>query len=169
MKKIYIQYHKTILGELILGSTEKELCICDWKNRESRTAIDNRIKKKLNTAFEEKETDIIKKAKKQIDQYISGNRKEFNIPLKTAGTSFQEKVWNELLKIPSGKTYSYLDISKKINNEKAVRAVSSAIKANALSLFIPCHRVIGSDGSLTGYAGGVDAKRKLLKIESENL
>ena len=82
------------------------------------------------------------------------------------GTEFQKSVWEELLKIPYGQTASYLELSRAIGNEKAVRAVANANGANAIGIIIPCHRIIGSDGSLTGYAGGLDVKRKLLEIEN---
>jgi len=84
------------------------------------------------------------------------------------GSPFQERVWNELLKIPFGKTESYLGLSRKIGNEKAIRSVAAANGANAISIMVPCHRIIGSDGKLTGYGGGIQAKRKLLQLEMNN-
>ena len=84
------------------------------------------------------------------------------------GSDFQKRVWQELLKIPYGSTASYLTLSQKLGNEKAIRAVASANGANAISIFIPCHRVIGSDGNLTGYAGGIHTKKKLLELESDS-
>ena len=134
-----------------------------------RISIDNRLKKEFNAVYEENETDTIKRAEKQIEEYIAGTRKVFDIPLKTAGTDFQKKVWKELLQLSYGQKESYGGISRKISMNTAVRAVSSAIGANALSLFIPCHRVIGSKGELTGYAGGLNVKKKLLKLESVNI
>ena len=94
-----------------------------------------------------------------------GGRKKFDIPVRFVGSSFQQKVWNELLKIPYGKTVSYLEISKKIGDEKAIRAVAAANGANAISIIVPCHRVVGSNGELTGYAGGLTVKKKLLHLE----
>ncbi|QCX34813.1 methylated-DNA--[protein]-cysteine S-methyltransferase [Caloramator sp. E03] len=101
----------------------------------------------------------------QLDMYFKGNLKEFNIKLNIKGTEFQKKVWSELLKIPFGKTVSYLDIAKAIGNEKAVRAVGGANNKNKIAIIIPCHRVIGKNGELVGYGGGLDKKEWLLKHE----
>ena len=108
---------------------------------------------------------IIEKAIKQLDEFFAGKRQEFDIPLLFVGTDFQKKVWSELLKIPFGETISYGKIATRIGMPKAVRAVANANGANAISIFAPCHRVIGSDHSLTGYGGGLDAKRELLELE----
>jgi len=133
-----------------------------------RPAIDNRIQKGLNAYYKEVETPVIKTAKHQLNEYFINERKMFDIPLKMTGTSFQLIVWNELLKIPYGKTESYIGLSQNINNDKAIRAVASANGANAIAFFIPCHRVIGSNGELTGYAGGLNTKKKLIQLESDN-
>lgn len=111
------------------------------------------------------ETPLIKKTYKELSEYFNGKRKNFDIPIKLAGTAFQLKVWNELKQIPYGKTASYKDIAIKIGREKAYRAVGMANNKNPVAIIIPCHRVIGSNKSLTGYAGGLDIKEKLLKIE----
>ncbi len=163
--KILTTYVKFPFGELILGSFRDELCICDWRYRKMRTAVDNRIKKGLDAEFEEGESKIINETKRQLAEYFEGIRTEFTIPLKLIGTKFQQQVWNELLQIPYGKTDSYLSLSKKLGNEKAIRAVATANGANSISILVPCHRIIGSDGSLTGYAGGLPAKKKLLELE----
>ncbi len=102
----------------------------------------------------------------QIEQYFKGTRKEFELKLNPKGTEFQKRVWNELIKIPFGKTISYLDLSKKLGDPKAIRAVASANGKNPIWIIIPCHRVIGSDGSLTGYAGGLNRKKWLLDHEN---
>lgn len=102
----------------------------------------------------------------QLEEYFTGNRKEFNLKLNPKGTDFQQNVWNELLNIPFGKTRSYLEQTKKLGDVKAIRAVASANGKNPIWIVIPCHRVIGSDGSLTGYAGGVWRKKWLLEHES---
>ena len=111
----------------------------------------------------------MKNAKKQLDEYFAGIRKEFDIPIKLEGTDFQIKVWKELLKIPYGETCTYLDIAKHIGNPKAYRAVGMANNKNKIMIIIPCHRVIGSNKKLVGYAGGLDVKEKLLKLEKENV
>ena len=102
---------------------------------------------------------------KQLDEYFAGERNEFNLPLAPHGTPFQQKVWQALATIKQGDTQSYLWIAKKINNEKAVRAVGAANGKNPIALIIPCHRVIGANGKLTGYAGGLELKAKLLMHE----
>jgi methylated-DNA-[protein]-cysteine S-methyltransferase len=168
MLKISIQYHKIPFGELILGSFEDKLCLCDWRYRTKRSEIDQRLYKTLETNYYEEPTEIIQQAKHQIDEYLLGFRKEFDIPLLMIGTDFQKAVWNELLKIPFGKTETYLGLSRKLGNEKSIRAVAAANGANAISIFIPCHRIIGTDGSLIGYAGGLEAKKKLLNLEGLN-
>ena len=103
----------------------------------------------------------------QLDEYFKKKRKIFDLPLDLQGTDFQKRVWNELLKIPFGKTISYKDLSLKLGNLKAIRAVAAANGANPVSIIVPCHRIIGSNGSLTGYAGGLWRKKWLLEHESK--
>jgi len=108
----------------------------------------------------------LNEAVNQLQDYFEGNRTEFTFKLNPKGTEFQQKVWQELLNIPFGKTTSYLDLSKKLGDVKAIRAVASANGKNPLWIVVPCHRVIGSDGSLTGYAGGLWRKKWLLDHEN---
>lgn len=102
----------------------------------------------------------------QLQEYFKGERKTFNLKLNPQGTDFQQKVWTELLRIPFGKTLSYLQLSQQMGNVKAIRAVAAANGRNPLWIIVPCHRVIGSDGSLTGYTGGLSRKQWLLEHES---
>lgn len=111
------------------------------------------------------ETNLIKEAALQLKEYFKGKRKAFDIKLNPHGTEFQKKVWNALLQIPYGETRSYKEIAEAIGNAKACRAVGMANHNNPVMCIIPCHRVIGSDGSLTGYGCGIDIKEKLLKLE----
>ena len=115
-----------------------------------------------------KETDLINNTRKQLDEYFAGKRKKFDIPIKLEGTDFQIKVWKELLKIPYGETCSYLDIAKRIGNPKASRAVGMANNKNKIIIIVPCHRVIGSNKKLVGYACGLEVKEKLLELERKN-
>ena len=108
----------------------------------------------------------LKEAVLQLQEYFNGKRTEFSLQINPSGTDFQLKVWQELLNIPYGKTYSYLELSKKLGDVKAIRAVASANGKNPLWIVIPCHRVIGTDGSLTGYAGGLWRKKWLLEHEN---
>lgn len=165
MNKIYIQTYTSPIGELIVGDYNGQLSICDWKHRKMRAEIDQRITKGLNCTFEIKETTLIETVIKQLKEYFSGERETFEIPLLLIGTDFQKQVWNELQKIPFGKTETYLNLSRMLNNEKAIRAVAAANGANAIAIIVPCHRIIGSNKKLVGYAGGLKAKQKLLQIE----
>jgi methylated-DNA-[protein]-cysteine S-methyltransferase len=168
MNQINIQYHKTKIGELILGSFDARLCLLDFRYRKMRTTVDNRIKIGLKADFLEQNDAILTNAKEQLDEYLTGNRKEFDIPLLMIGTDFQKSVWNALIKIPYGATSTYLQLAKNINNIKAVRAVAGANGANAIAIVIPCHRIIESTGGLGGYGGGLAAKKRLLKLEQNN-
>jgi methylated-DNA-[protein]-cysteine S-methyltransferase len=116
---------------------------------------------------EEKLNDVLNQCKTELSEYFAGKRKEFEVPFRQVGTEFQQKVWNELVKINYGKTVSYNHIAKAIDNQKSIRAVGTTNGKNQLSIIVPCHRVIGSDGSLTGYAGGLWRKKWLLNHEKE--
>lgn len=109
---------------------------------------------------------ILLKTVRQLEEYLAGKRKKFNLPLDTTGTPFQKKVWEELRKIPYGKTCSYKDIANRIKNPKAVRAVGGANGRNPLCIIVPCHRVIANNGSLGGYSGGLEMKHRLLSLET---
>lgn len=165
MKKINIQHIKTNVGELTAGSFDNKLCMLDWKYRRMRTSIDNRIQNGLRADFVEKSDDVIENTKHQLEEYLAGTSSKFDIPLLMVGTEFQRSVWDALVKVPFGDTSSYLQLAQAIGNEKAVRAVASANGANAISIIVPCHRIIGSDGKLVGYAGGLPVKKRLLELE----
>jgi len=110
--------------------------------------------------------DVLKDAVTQFQEYFEGKRTDFDLKLNPEGTDFQKKVWNALLEIPFGKTISYLELSKQLGDVKAIRAVASANGKNPLWIVVPCHRVIGTNGDLTGYAGGLHRKKWLLEHES---
>ena len=166
---IFTQYYSTPYGELILGSYNDKLCLADWRFRKMRATIDKRIQNGLSTSYENNTSSVIELTKQQLQEYFDLKRTQFDIPLLMVGTDFQQSVWEELVKIPHGQTQSYLELSKNMGNEKAIRAVASANGANAISIIIPCHRIIGSDKKLTGYAGGLNAKKKLLELEGISL
>lgn len=166
MNKIKIQYFKTPYGELIIGSFEDKLCLCDWRYRKMRESIDKRIKKGLNSDFIEESSDVIENTKAQLTEYFTDERKEFDVPLLFIGSDFQKSIWDALIQIPYGTTNTYLGLSRIIGNEKAIRAVATANGANAISIIVPCHRIIGSDGKMVGYAGGLAVKKKLLSLEN---
>lgn len=154
------------MGELIIGSFENQICLCNWSHKKTRASVDKKIQTSLKAEFIESEDDLIIETKRQINQYFEGARTKFDIPLKFIGSEFQISVWKKLLSIPYGKTCSYLELSRQIDNVKAIRAVGTANSANAISIIVPCHRVIGNNGDLTGYAGGLNTKKKLLELEN---
>ena len=117
--------------------------------------------------FEKRETPFLKKAAKQLEEYFNGKRKTFDLPLALNGTAFRVKVWEALQTIPYGETRSYGEIAALINNPKASRAVGMANHFNPISIIVPCHRVVGHNGSLTGYAGGLELKKNLLELEKK--
>lgn len=156
-------------GLLTLGSYGDKLCLCDWQSGAVREKSLRRISKTLNASFAEGKSEIIDKATAMLDEYFAGNRKTFDIPLAFTGTQFQNDVWTQLLDIPYGSTATYGDMARLVNRPTAARAVANAIGSNPISIFVPCHRIIGSDGSLTGYEGGLEAKQFLLNLEKLHL
>jgi methylated-DNA-[protein]-cysteine S-methyltransferase len=166
MSVINIQTYPSPFGDLLLGSFGDALCMCDWKYRKMRVSINKRIQDGLDAHFEEAASPVMSMTIAQLGEYFSGDRTNFDVPIQLIGTDFQKSVWHALLKIPYGETETYLSLSRKLGDEKSIRAVASANGANAISIIVPCHRIIGSDGKLVGYAGGLDVKKKLLRLES---
>ena len=165
MNQINIQYYKTKYAHFILGSFDHKLCLLDFKYRRMRTTVDNRLKKGFDAEFVERDDAILQETRKQLDEYFNMERKAFDIPIITVGTDFQKSVWEALMNVPYGTTSTYLQLAKNIGNEKAVRAVASANGANAIGIIIPCHRIVGTNGELVGYGGGLPLKKRLLKLE----
>lgn len=163
--KIITRKYQSPCGTLVLGSFGNQLCLCDWQTEKHREHVNNRLRRLLNAEFSDGTSAIIDRAISQLDEYFDGKRQRFDIPLLFAGTDFQKNVWDALLTIPFGKTVSYREIADMIGKPKAVRAVANANGANSISIFAPCHRVIGSDHTLTGYGGGLPTKEYLLKLE----
>lgn len=166
---IHIQYHTTPVGELILGVYQNQLCLCDWRYRKMRASIDNRIQTTLKTTYQIDDEcaphPVIDQTIAQLGEYFAGQRTDFDLPILMVGTDFQRTVWLALQTISFGTTSTYLRLAKAMDKPLAVRAVASANGANALSIIVPCHRVIGSQGDLVGYAGGLPAKKRLLQLE----
>lgn len=162
---IKIKCYEAPCGVLMLGSFGDKLCLCDWQVEQHHDHVVRRVKRILQSEFEEGTSEVIEKAEQQLDEFFAGKRKAFDVPLLFVGTEFQKTVWNFLLTIPFGKTISYGEMAQQIDKPTAVRAVANANGANPISVFAPCHRVIGSDHSLTGYGGGLEAKRWLLELE----
>lgn len=125
-------------------------------------------KDNIQDDMEIKETELLKEASIQLNKYIKGEIKEFDLPLSPKGTEFMSEVWNGLCEIPYGEVLTYKGMGEKIGRPKAARSVGLACNRNPIPIFIPCHRIVGSNGKLTGYLGGVHIKERLLNIEREN-
>lgn len=165
---LYLQYYFVECGQLVIGSYDGNLCLCDWTSSKSnRTKIDFLIRS-LNDKTIWDEDDIIKDVISQLDEYFVGKRKNFDIPTLVIGTDFQKIVWDALKGVEYGETISYLELTKRIGKPKAVRAVANAVGANPISIILPCHRIVGSNNALGGYSGGLDIKRHLLDLEFNN-
>lgn len=165
MTEINIQYFKHPYAEFVLGSYEGKLCLCDFKYRKMRESVDNRIQRGLNALFFERNDGILDRTKTQLEEYFLGERSVFDIPLLMVGTDFQKSIWDALGKVKYGEIATYLDLALSIGNENAVRAVGNANGANGLAIIVPCHRIIGSQGELVGYGGGLSLKKRLLELE----
>ncbi len=150
------------VGELKLVASDKGLAAILWENDDPKRV-------KLGTLEENKNHPVLVETERQLNDYFAGKRETFSVKLDFAGTEFQKKVWKALLAIPFGETRSYGQIAKQIGHPKAVRAVGAANGKNPISIIVPCHRVIGVDGKLTGFAGGLEAKACLLGMESKNI
>lgn len=145
-------YEETVLGPLGVQEEQGALTrICFGRH---------------STDAKERKTPLIEQAFSQLEEYFSGRRRVFELPLAPKGTEFQKRVWNALMEIPYGQLRTYRQIAQSVQNEKACRAVGLANNRNPIPIIIPCHRVVGSNGRLVGYAGGLDIKRKLLNIEA---
>ena len=166
MKQIVnIQHYDSPCGELVLASVDGELCLCDWNGMPCAERNKRRLLRLLDAVFKEEPSEVIEQTKRQLDVYFAGTRRVFDIPLHPVGTDFQKAVWSALLEIPYGEVRTYMDIARRVDNVRGVRAVAQAIGANGIGIIIPCHRVIGSDNTLTGFAGGLETKRRLLELE----
>lgn len=163
---IITKSYESPCGTLLLGSLEGELCLCDWQEGKHHNKVLRRLQRALQAEYENGTSVIIGKTTRELDEFFTGKRQTFDIPLLFTGTGFQKEVWNELLKIDFGQSISYAELTRRLGRPESIRAVANAIGANAISILVPCHRVIGSDHSLTGYAGGLSAKRLLLELES---
>jgi methylated-DNA-[protein]-cysteine S-methyltransferase len=147
---LYCTYYESPVGLIELTATGKGVSSLYFTERIHKASSLNKI---------------LTCCKKQLDEYFNEGRKEFSLPLDVEGTDFQKKVWNELLKIPYGKSISYIQLARRLGDEKLIRAVGTANGKNPVSIIVPCHRVIGSNGGLVGYGGGLYKKRWLLEFE----
>lgn len=166
---IHLGWVETPIGPMIAGSRDGALVLLEFTNRRMMEAQIETLRRRFKAAFVPEDDAVIKQTRRELDEYFAAKRKEFSIPLDYPGTPFENKVWRELLRIPYGETRSYEDLAKLTGSKGAVRAVGSANGRNRIAIVIPCHRVIGSDGSLTGYGGGLWRKAELLKREGATL
>ena len=159
-----IKYYdfNTSIGKMLIFFSSKGIVYLSVSN-ENEEDIVNFVKVKFGQASKVNSEEY--SFHEQIIEYLNGRRKSFSLPLDLRGTDFQKKVWNELVKIPYGETRTYKDIARSINVPQGYRAVGNALNKNPVLIVIPCHRVIGSDGKLTGFRGGLELKAKLLELE----
>jgi len=162
---IYYLHIDTPLGKMIAAAGPKGIYLLEFNGEES---IEN-LKKNPDIHLINETCPYLDMLQEQLSEYFSGNRKKFDIPLDMTGTDFQKEVWAELLNIPYGETRSYAQQAASINKPRSVRAVANANGRNKIAIIIPCHRIIGTDGSLTGYNAGLEIKRQLLDIERSGL
>lgn len=156
---MYYCYLETPIGELLLAGENDELCMIGFPEGSMRREPES------DWIYNEKP---LAEARRQLRDYFEGKRKEFDLPLRLSGTEFQVSVLEALQKVPYGATVSYGDIAQRIGRPRAVRAVGAANGRNPIPIVIPCHRVIGSSGDLTGFGGGLDTKEALLRLEAEH-
>ena len=158
---------ETELGIMIAGAVDDGICLLEFSDRRMLNTEYKDLEKYLKTTIIEGENRHFITIRKELEEYFEGSRKEFSVPLVTPGSAFQQAVWKELMKIPYGKTRSYQQQSVALGKPGSIRAVASANGMNRISIIIPCHRVIGSDGHLTGYGGGLKRKKWLLDHEKK--
>lgn len=171
LKRLETRTLKTTIGSLILGAFGGELWLCEWADvLNNRADVLRRVQKELsNHKKETKEgKDILDLARQQLHRYMAGEVHCLDFPLHPVGTELQMKVWDALQHIPYGETITYGELARRVGRPRAVRAVAAACRANAISLFIPCHRVIAASGKMQGYAGGLDVKERLIRLETIN-
>lgn len=177
---ILTRTYETPVGIVSIGDFNGSLCMCDWieaagapdelrKNIALRhERIRESVAKSLSSRLNHGDSPLLRAALAQLDDYFHGVRRDFDLPVLMTGTAFRIKVWNAIASIPYGETISYSRLAAEVGSPQGFRAVASACGANPISVIIPCHRVIGADGSLSGYAGGIAAKEFLLESEKHN-
>ncbi len=156
----------TPIGDMIAGATDTHLMLLEFARRRTFDAQLERLTHTTGFVLERGESRIVRELRRELDEYFRGERKAFTIPIDARGTPFQMRVWSELRRIPTGTTTTYARLAMSVGQPSAVRAVGKANGDNPIAILIPCHRVIGSDGSLTGYGGGLWRKKKLLDLEA---
>ncbi|NIF06265.1 methylated-DNA--[protein]-cysteine S-methyltransferase [Chryseobacterium sp. Tr-659] len=165
MEIIHQKIIQTPLGEMIACAVDQGICLLEFTDRKTIERQLKTLSKILKADIAEKEHAHFTQLEEELKEYFEGKRSQFNVPIFTTGTEFQEKVWQLLREIPIGEIRTYKQQSELLGNPKAIRAVGTANGINKIAILIPCHRVIGSNGELVGYAGGIWRKQKLLELE----
>ncbi|MBI3134966.1 MAG: methylated-DNA--[protein]-cysteine S-methyltransferase [Bacteroidetes bacterium] len=169
MSKILVHTKtETPIGEMDILATDRGICLLEFDVRTDLEEEIESLKKQFDAVLQIGENQHTPELKRQLKEYFARRRQLFSVPTILTGTDFQKKVWIDLKKIPYGTTRSYKEQAEKLGDVKAIRAVAKANGSNKIAILIPCHRVLGSDGKLTGYAGGIDRKRFLLNLEGED-
>lgn len=169
-KSVVTMTYSTPCGDLLLGTNSGALIQADWVDGWHEATVRARLNRYLRApAFVSGTDPVLVETASQLDDYFAGKRQTFDLPLRFLGTEFQTAVWDALRKIPFGRVTTYGEIAEAIGKPKAMRAVGIAVGENPFSIIVPCHRVVGRDGSLTGYGGGFEAKRYLLNLEGIRL
>lgn len=166
---LYLQSYQSPCGLLTLGQTYDRICLCVWSETPAGKKVMERTLRWFDRETLEQPTSLLTTAKEQLDEYFKGTRTKFTIPFLMSGSKSQWRTWEALQEIPYGHTVSYSTIAQRLRASAPVREVARVIATNPLNIFLPCHRVIGKDQSLTGYAGGLMAKQRLLEIEGNIL
>lgn len=164
---IVYKYFDTPLGKMMGAATDDGVCLFEFEYRRSLSKIQQRIEDALQMEYEEGEHPLLNQLEKEAKEYFAGQRMIFDVPLNMIGTDFQKRVWKGLLDIPFGETRSYKKQSIYLGDVKAIRAVATANGQNGIAIIVPCHRVIGDNGSLVGYGGGLPKKKWLLEHEAK--
>ncbi|AYZ36391.1 methylated-DNA--[protein]-cysteine S-methyltransferase [Chryseobacterium indologenes] len=165
MKIIHQKTIQTPLGDMIACAVDEGICLLEFTDRKNIEKQLKSLSKTLQADITEKDHPHFVQLEEELKEYFDGKRNRFEVPLHTTGTEFQEKVWQLLREIPMGEIRTYKQQSEFLGNPKAIRAVGTANGINKIAILIPCHRVIGSNGELIGYAGGIWRKQKLLELE----
>lgn len=166
MTVLYYREVESPVGELVLCASESGICNLAFGKAGDVLPVLNRwAQKQFGASALEADPHVLNEAARQLEEYFGGRRKAFELPLDLRGTPFQQKVWSSLARIPYGEVRSYKQVAEDIGSPKAVRAVGGANNRNPLAIIIPCHRVIGTDGTMTGYGGGLHVKHTLLRHE----
>lgn len=166
---VYLNRILTPLGPMLAGATNEGICLLEFMDRRMLNTQLKILTKRLKTNFLLGNNNFIDQLAGELKNYFDSNLKNFSVPLIFSGTDFQKRVWENLIEIPFGKTISYEELAKRVGNISAVRAVAKANGDNRISIVIPCHRVIGKDGNLTGYGGGLWRKKFLIELENKNV